>query len=452
MTGTFASPVMAREKDKTAEIKAQEAKDFSECTQKANKLISDYQKDKKLDKDKIAEIEALNEKWKKLPNDFFDKNGTHIHKSDSHVGETLDLLKKAADDYKHNHPESDPDLDKGDKGDSDDEQTAAQTEKKKLNWKGKFVKGLYGATFTIFGIKFEFFNLSASVRKLLLFNGEGVNPKKMSIGGKGIQSMHTLSDVSIFDVAQTINHGVSSFAVFILVVMFFMELFETTLREAERISWERIMFIFVKLYFWRTIAAESYSLMKALLNSGDWLFGVVLKGRNIFYSGKEATTLITGAASIPNVLAKTVSDMGMLQGLVGLIICLLLFTTLIGSATAVFVPVITRAFKIIAYVSFAPIPIALCANEQTSHTGKRFIMNFMATCMEAAIILLMTLLYDAGLYSLLNATKLFDESGIGVSADLGTFINLILGMTVLNAVLAGAINLSSTVSREVIGM
>ena len=292
----------------------------------------------------------------------------------------------------------------------------------------------------MFGIKFDFFDLTTSIRKMLLFNGSGITD--YSISNKGIKSMATKSGVSIYGFAKVINSGVASFAVFILIAMFFVELFETTIREAERISWERVMFIFIKLYFWRTIASESYSLMTGILNSGDWLFGVILgKSTSYFYQGKGASSF-----NIPDLLSKTVDSMGTIQGLVAIVMCFLMFMMLIGSATSVFVPVITRAFKIIAYVSFAPVPIAMCANEQTSHTGKRFIMNFFAVCLEAAMILLMTLLYEAGLFSLLGATKL------GSSPDLGTFVNVLLGLTVMNAVLAGAINLSSQLSREIIGM
>ena len=419
-----------------------------------NSLLNTYGHNgtKKIDDDAYAKIKAATKKWNKLPK--ADKGTLRAFEDKAR---DLDALadsyeKDAHDTKKGDTPESSAKKD----GKPKDAETTAKEQQKEdkenddaakkanyeqgLGWKGKIVKWLYGATFTMFGIKFDFFDLTTSIRKMLLFNGSGITD--YSISNKGIKSMATKSGVSIYGFAKVINSGVASFAVFILIAMFFMELFETTIREAERISWERVMFIFIKLYFWRTIASESYSLMTGILNSGDWLFGVILgKSTSYFYQGKGASSF-----NIPDLLSKTVDSMGTIQGLVAIVMCFLMFMMLIGSATSVFVPVITRAFKIIAYVSFAPVPIAMCANEQTSHTGKRFIMNFFAVCLEAAMILLMTLLYEAGLFSLLGATKL------GSSPDLGTFVNVLLGLTVMNAVLAGAINLSSQLSREIIGM
>lgn len=423
--------------------------------QKISQLVADYggtNPRKKIDDDAYDKIMSVSKDWDSLSRSekgslrpFEDKmrdikakaKSYDTDKNHTKDGDTPESARETA-----GKPENAETTAKKERNEDEENDNAAKKDNynQKYGWKGNIVKNLYGAKFTLFGIKFNFFDLTTSIRKMLLFNGDGITD--YSIDNKGIKSMDTKSGVSIYGFAKVVNSGIASFAVFILIAMFFMELFETTIREAERISWERVMFIFIKLYFWRTIAAESYSLMTGILNSGDWIFGVILgKSGDYFWKGKAASSF-----NVPDLLAKTVDSMGVVQGIVSIVVCVLMFMMLIGSATSVFVPVITRAFKIIAYVSFAPVPIAMCANEQTSHTGKRFIMNFFAVCLEAAMILLMTLLYEAGLFSLLGSMKL------GSSANLGTLINAILGLTVMNAVLAGAINLSSQLSREIIGM
>lgn len=261
---------------------------------------------------------------------------------------------------------------------------------------------------------------------------------QMADPGTTIKNMLTFQSLSnsnggstLFGIAKSINSGVNALAMSFLVLFFLMDLIELTLREAERITWERVMFSFIKMFFWKALCDNSYDLMTSALEVGDSVYKIVGKS-----SDKSDVT------SIIQVMAKELDKGGVIEQMMGFVVSIIGVLLILGTGTAAIVTVLSRVFRIIVYIAFAPLPLSMCANEQTSHTGKRYVMNAFALGIEAAIMLLMCKIYTTAAGTLYdNLTKMPH-----------TMLSIIFGVSFLNSAFAAALGGASQMSREILGM
>lgn len=267
--------------------------------------------------------------------------------------------------------------------------------------------------FTILGLQIQMADPGTTIKNMLTFQ---------SLNNTGGGS-------TLFSIAKNINSGVNALAMSFLVLFFLMDLIELTLREAERITWERVMFSFIKMFFWKALCDNSYELMTSALEVGDSVYKIVAED-----SSKSDMT------SVIKIMASELDKGGLIDQMLGFVVSIIAVLFILGTGTAAIVTVLSRVFRIIVYIAFAPLPLSMCANDQTSHTGKRYVMNAFALGIEAAIMLLMCKIYTLAAGTLYDNMHGLSVLGIG------------FGVSFLNSAFAAALGGASQMSREILGM
>jgi len=274
------------------------------------------------------------------------------------------------------------------------------------------------------------------------FGGEEIKFFDLGNSAKSILTFSQVSDLkpdgssALTAIAKKINNGVQNVALSLLVLFTALELLSMAARETERISFTRVMMLFLKESIWGGIALSSWSMSKAFLSMGDVVTSVVT-------GATKAEELSGDATGVGDDVAVFIANQSALYKAFTFIIALILWVITIGTAIAVLTFVISRVLRILIYMALAPIPLVLCANEETSHTGMRFMMNLFALGLEAAIIMLLCNFYIMGVSGIVTAAG---------SDKIGTMMKFLLGMIMMNSMLAGSIQASTGMSREFIGM
>lgn len=268
----------------------------------------------------------------------------------------------------------------------------------------------------ILGMKVYIFDPGRTIRSMLSFE---------MLTKKGSDSS------SIIGMVKAVNSGMIDFAAAFLLLFFLMELISMTIREAERISLPRLGYAFIRAMFWYAISANSYNIVKWLFTAGDGI--IEMAGNAVKTSGYTAPDMVTNMAEIINE-AKLGGALGYF------IIFVLAMIFLIGTGVAVIVSVAGRVIRIYLYLAFAPLPIAMCANEQYSHTGKRFLANALALGIEGAVMLVIAAVYEIAAAQLATG-----------STDPLKGVGFVMSMGVLNSIVAAAIGGAQQLAREVTG-
>ena len=102
-----------------------------------------------------------------------------------------------------------------------------------------------------------------------------------------------------------------------------------------------------------------------------------------------------------------------------------------------------RFFKLYLYTAIAPIPLSTFAGEPTQNIGKSFLKNYVAVCLEGAIIVLACIIYSQ-----------FASAVPAVSGkEAITIIWSYIGELVFNMlVLVGVVKMSDRVVKEMMGL
>ena len=243
--------------------------------------------------------------------------------------------------------------------------------------------------FTILGLQIQMADPGTTIKNMLTFQ---------SLNNTGGGS-------TLFSIAKNINSGVNALAMSFLVLFFLMDLIELTLREAERITWERVMFSFIKMFFWKALCDNSYELMTSALEVGDSVYKIVGDSSN-----SDMTSIIT-------MMASQLDKGNVVEQILGFIVSIIAVLFILGTGTAAIVTVLSRVFRIIVYIAFAPLPLSMCA-----------------------IMLLMCKIYTIAAGTLYSNMHGLSVLGIG------------FGVSFLNSAFAAALGGASQMSREILGM
>lgn len=274
------------------------------------------------------------------------------------------------------------------------------------------------------------------------FGGEEIKFFDLGNSATSILKFSQVSDLkpdgssALTAIAKKINKGVQNVALSLLLLFTALELLSMAARETERISITRVMMLFLKESIWGGIALSSWSMSTAFLSMGDVVTSIVTGATQIYSTAGNAT-------GIGDDVAYFIANQSALYKAFTFIIALILWIITIGTAIAVLTFVISRVLRILIYMALAPIPLVLCANEETSHTGMRFMMNMFALGLEAAIIMLLCNFYIMGTSGIVS---------VAGSNKIGAMMKFLLGMIMMNSMLAGSIQASTGMSREFIGM
>lgn len=269
------------------------------------------------------------------------------------------------------------------------------------------IRILYNFKFTVFGIDIDSGNLIGTVEKLTNFS---------SVRG-----------INIWSIGKTVNDIIIPVALSLLILFFMINLIKKSM-EVERISWERIVMGFVSFLLLKYFIQHGYDFLSTIMNITNDVFVSIT---NVIGNSNSNINI---ADTLINAVPSGFVDKIMTYGLY-LILFIPFMTTIVQILTQIFL----RIVKLIFCFAFAPIPIALAANDEGRSKAIQYFMFAASVGLEAAIIYLATNIYAIGL--------------AGLSSTVGSTnaISTIVAMLFLNGMYLAVIQYSSQFAEKLTG-
>ena len=198
--------------------------------------------------------------------------------------------------------------------------------------------------------------------------------------------------------------------------------------EVERISWERVAMAFV-----------SFLLLKYFIQHGyDFLSSIMNITNDIFVSITHAINNSNSSINIADTLINAVPD-GFVDSIMTYGLYLILFIPFMTTIVQILTQIFLRVVKLILCFAFAPIPIALAADDEGRGKAIQYFLFAASIGLEAVIIYLATNIYSIGL--------------AGLSSTVGSTnaISTIVAMLFLNGMYLAVIQYASQFAEKLTG-
>lgn len=247
------------------------------------------------------------------------------------------------------------------------------------------------------------------------------------------QSPETFKGGAVWGVMVNINGGLKAIAYGLLVLFTAIAIFGGTLNVRELRRPEAALRYFIRFVAAKTAVTYCMDLMLVLFEICSGVVSTVASHMN-----GAATAL-----SLPSDIVNDIEGLGFFESIP------LWIVTLLGSLVITvlsFVLVMTvygRFFRLYMYTAIAPIPLSCFAGEATAQQGKQFIRNYLAVCLEGAIVMLALIIFSA-----LAGSSPAIAAGSAVTKVWAYIAELIFNMLIL----VGLVKASDRVSKEVFGL
>lgn len=271
----------------------------------------------------------------------------------------------------------------------------------------EIIRLLYSFKFTVFGIEIDSGNLIGTVEKLTNFSN--------------------IKGINIWSIGKTVNDVIIPIALSLLILFFIINLIKKSM-EVERISWERVVMAFV-----------SFLLLKYFIQHGyDFLSSIMNITNDIFISITHVIGNSNSSINIADTLINAVPD-GFVDSIMTYGLYLILFIPFMTTIVQILTQIFLRVVKLILCFAFAPIPIALAADDEGRGKAIQYFLFSASVGLEAVIIYLATNIYSIGL--------------AGLSSTVGSTnaISTIVAMLFLNGMYLAVIQYASQFAEKLTG-
>lgn len=269
------------------------------------------------------------------------------------------------------------------------------------------IKILYSFKFSVFGVELDSGNLIGSVQKLTNFS--------------------SVQTINIWSIGKVVNDCIVPVALSLLILFFIINLIKKSM-EVERISWERIVMSFV-----------SFLLLKYFIQNGyDFLSSIMNVVNDIFISITNAITNSNTTINIAETLISAVPD-GFVDKIMTYGLYLILFIPFMTTIVQILTQIFLRIVKLILCFAFAPIPIALAADDEGRGKAVQFFLFAASIGIEALIIYIATNIYAIGL------------AGLSSTIDSTNAISTIVAILFLNGMYLAIIQYASQFAERLTG-
>jgi len=269
------------------------------------------------------------------------------------------------------------------------------------------IKLLYSFKFSVFGIQIDSGNLIGTVQKLTNFS--------------------SVKSINIWSIGKTVNDCIVPIGLSLLILFFMINLIKKSM-EVERISWERIVMSFVSFFLLKYFIQNGYTFLSSIMNVVNDIFVSVAS------SISNGNTHIDIAQTLVDAVPKGFIDSILTYGLY-LILFIPFMTTIVQILTQIFL----RVVKLILCFAFAPIPIALAADDEGRGKAVQYFLFAASVGLEAVIIYIATNIYAIGL--------------AGLSGTVGSTgaISTIVAMLFLNGMYLAIVQYGGQFAEKLVG-
>ena len=234
------------------------------------------------------------------------------------------------------------------------------------------IRILYSFKFTVFGIEIDSGNLIDAIEKLTNFS--------------------SVKGINIWSIGKTVNDVIVPVALSLLILFFMINLIKKSM-EVERISWERIVMAFVSFFLLKFFIQNGYDFLSSIMNVTN----------DIFVSITHAINNSNSTINIADILIDSIPD-GFVDTIMTYGLYLILFIPFMTTIVQILTQIFLRVVKLILCFAFAPIPIALAANDEGRGKAIQFFLFTASVGLEAIIIYIATNIYAIGLAGLSSTT------------------------------------------------
>lgn len=295
---------------------------------------------------------------------------------------------------------------------------------------GSLAAFMYDIRVNLFGLDINLGDLSNSLISIIEW-GFGYTGGAKSENISGIWSFGT-----------SLNTYLSTVATSLLVLFLMMEFISmcTKTGDAQSITWERILMTVAK-----------YFMVYALYKSAPYILNTIL---NITHSWmlefSKNANISGGQLSLAETIKECVNGMSLTAQLFATVMMFGAGAAYTSTAIAAIAGIFQRAVKMILLYGIAPVPIAMMAYHETSHSGKKYLTMWFSALFEGILIYIMVGIYALGSAQLINA---YTSSGGTADTDgaYRTAFGLSLSISLLNAILTGGISLAGNIAKEALG-
>ena len=277
------------------------------------------------------------------------------------------------------------------------------------------IRAIYSFSFKLFGITISSTNITGTIWSLL-----------------DIGTLFNSNKFELYQYVETINGAIASLGLSLLTLFFMINLIKLLTQEGvERISWERIVLR----------AAVFFMLVAFINNSMDWFKSLAqVVQDSVLIPVKNTMSLgATQNVNIAEELINMAKNEGKIERYLWYAVYIILSIPYMATLVMILSQVFLRAVKLLIYIMFSPIPIAMAAEGDT-YRGKAlsYFMGFCGVCFEAVVIYIGTFIYAKGFNSIASSPQ---TEGIG----------LVIAILFMNGLFSAMIGLSSQLSEKFFG-
>ena len=277
------------------------------------------------------------------------------------------------------------------------------------------IRAIYSFSFKLFGITISSTNITGTSWSLL-----------------DIGTLFNSNKFELYQYVETINGAIASLGLSLLTLFFMINLIKLLTQEGvERISWERIVLR----------AAVFFMLVAFINNSMDWFKSLAqVVQDSVLIPVKNTMSLgATQNVNIAEELINMAKNEGKIERYLWYAVYIILAIPYMATLVMILSQVFLRAVKLLIYIMFSPIPIAMAAEGDT-YRGKAlsYFMGFCGVCFEAVVIYIGTFIYAKGFNSIASSPQ---TEGIG----------LVIAILFMNGLFSAMIGLSSQLSEKFFG-
>ena len=277
------------------------------------------------------------------------------------------------------------------------------------------IRAIYSFSFKLFGITISSTNITGTIWSLL-----------------DIGTLFNSNKFELYQYVETINGAIASLGLSLLTLFFMINLIKLLTQEGvERISWERIVLR----------AAVFFMLVAFINNSMDWFKSLAqVVQDSVLIPVKNTMSLVaTQNVNIAEELINMAKNEGKIERYLWYAVYIILAIPYMATLVMILSQVFLRAVKLLIYIMFSPIPIAMAAEGDT-YRGKAlsYFMGFCGVCFEAVVIYIGTFIYVKGFNAIASSPQ---TEGIG----------LVIAILFMNGLFSAMIGLSSQLSEKFFG-
>ena len=282
----------------------------------------------------------------------------------------------------------------------------------------KMVIGFYDVQLNIFGKEIDFSNLSDSLVNFLSFDSYEDHESFFDMYGFFKNNVYPL---------------VQGMAVSLLTLMMMFKFIKECL-EVERFSWEKVLMLLAKMFLVNMFIMSSFEILSLFF---EWVMDLM--------NGLTASLPSTSEriVSIGEVFAVGVTEAGWIEKAIIVVIALVMAFAYYGTTIAVVGQVLIRYVKILVGMAFSPLPIAISMDEQHGTDVMRYLFWMTGVFLQAPIIRIFLSIYNQLLAELCANVPEFSVF------DPGEFIPFLIGISLVNGLLAMMINMAQQVTDRI---